>query len=131
MDYLVPIHRIINNKLIPNNEFLMLVHHFTGIFTVRINPHNIHFRSIHGHGNYYTNLNNYWCLYLALICVVYKISHQYALDKDTNNELHLTHIFPWRDTVYDVGMYYKTGIHAERDSVINWIDGSWGSNMWP
>ena len=24
-----------------------------------------------------------------------------------------------------------TGIHAERDSIINWIDGSWGSNMWP
>ena len=41
MDYLVPSDRIINNNFIPNNVFPMLVHKFTGIITVTINPHNI------------------------------------------------------------------------------------------
>ena len=62
VDNLVPINRIINNKLIPNNEFLMLVNNFTGIIKVSTKPHNIHSCYIHGNGHYCTNINNHWCL---------------------------------------------------------------------
>ena len=71
----------------------MLVHNFTGIIKVMIKPHNIHSFYSYGHDHYCKNLNNHWCLYLALICVVSKRSQQYALEKYTNHELHLTQIF--------------------------------------
>ena len=44
--------------------------------------------------------------------------HQYDLDEDTEHESNFTHIIPWRDTIYAVGMDDNNVIPVERDTSV-------------
>ena len=47
-----------------------------------------------------------------------KQSHQYDLDEYTEHESNFTHIIPWIDNIYAVGMDDNNVIPVERDASV-------------
>ena len=93
VDYLVPSHKILNNRLSPNKEFLLIVNHCNSMISVRLKLQNRNACSVHYHGHYCANIDHYFCSNLSLIHVIVKKPQKYALDKYINQELNLLMLY--------------------------------------